>query len=306
MPDFDIEKLQTEFAELSQKLADPKYLQDQKTYQSLSKRYGELKGLLAGSLRVKSAEPHPGLDSKSDVAIIEIRPGAGGEEAALFAENLYRMYVRFAEKKGFQLKLLDSRKTDLGGLKEIIFQISGKDAFQKLQRESGVHRVQRIPETEKSGRIHTSTASIAVLPKARPLDIEVRAEDIKIDTFRASGPGGQNVNKTSSAVRVTHIPTGIVAESQQGRLQQDNKELALTILRARLLKKKTDEEAQKRGELRKQQIGTAERSEKIRTYNFPQDRVTDHRIQKSWGNIKRIMDGDIDQIIDETHSNPAP
>lgn len=306
MPDLDIQKLQTEFEELSQKLSDPKYFEDQKTYESLAKRYGELKGLLARSPHFKSAHPTSALASKNDEAIIEIRPGAGGEESALFAEDLYRMYTRFSEKRGWKIRVLDSRKSDLGGLKEIIFEVSGKDAISELKGESGVHRVQRIPETEKSGRIHTSTVSVAVLPKASPVDVEIRAEDIRVDTFRASGPGGQNVNKTSSAVRVTHVPTGIVAESQEGRLQQENKELAMTILRARLFQKRASEEAQKRGELRKQQIGTAERSEKIRTYNFPQDRITDHRIQKSWGNIRRIMDGEIDPIIEATREILAP
>ncbi len=237
------------------------------------------------------------LASKGDNAILEIRAGAGGGESSLFAQELYRMYSRYAEKTGWKAKILTSHRTELGGIREIILEISGKNSLEKLRNESGVHRVQRIPDTEKSGRIHTSTVSVAVLPKATPLDMEIKPEDMRVDTFRASGPGGQNVNKTSSAVRITHIPSGIVVSSQEGRVQQENRELAMTILRSRLLLMKQEEELKARGDLRKQQIGSGERSEKIRTYNFPQDRVTDHRIGKNWSNIKRIMDGEIDQII---------
>lgn len=286
MPDND---LQTEFAELSRKLSDPQYLGNPEEYPKIAKRYGEVKGLLA---KVGSA------NMQANEVIIEIRAGAGGDEASIFAYELYRMYTRYAERNGWKLKILDSNKTALNGIKEIIFEVAGKNALVKLSNESGVHRVQRIPETEKSGRIHTSTASVAVLPKARPIDVEIKPEDIRIDVFRASGPGGQNVNKTSSAVRITHIATGIAVSSQEGRLQQDNRELAMTILRAKLLQLKQDEAARTRGELRKQQIGSAERSEKIRTYNFPQDRVTDHRIKKSWSNIVKIMNGDIDDLVE--------
>lgn len=238
------------------------------------------------------------LDAKNDEVIMELRSGAGGDEAALFAHQLYRMYTRYAERLGWKTKVLSSHRTEIGGLKEIIFEITGKDAYGRMMHEGGVHRVQRIPDTEKSGRIHTSTVSIAVLPKARPYDIEVKPEDIRVDTYRSSGPGGQNVNKTSSAVRITHVPTGIVAASQEGRLQQENKELAMTILRSKILQRHKEDDASKTGALRKHQIGTAERSEKIRTYNFPQDRVTDHRVKKSWSKIERIIDGQIDEIIE--------
>jgi len=291
MPETDTSSLQTEFDELSRKLADPTYLSNPQEYQRIAKRYGELKSLLAGV----NASP---LEEKSNEAILEIRAGAGGDESSLFAQELYRMYSKYAERVGWKVKVLNSHRTELGGLREIILEISGKDSLAKMKNESGVHRVQRIPETEKSGRIHTSTASVAVLPKAKSTDMEIRPEDIRIDTYRASGPGGQYVNKTSSAVRVTHIPSGLVVSSQEGRLQQENRELAMTILRSRLLQRRKEEEAKARGDMRKQQIGTGERSEKIRTYNFPQDRITDHRIGKNWSNIKHIMDGHIDEIVD--------
>ena len=291
MPETDTANLQAEFDELSRKLADPAYLSNPQEYQRIAKRYGELKGLLS----VNSASPSEG---KKSEAIIEIRAGAGGDESALFAQELYRMYSKYAERAGWKVKVLGSHRTELGGIREIIFEISGKDSMLKMKNESGVHRVQRIPETEKSGRVHTSTASVAVLPKAKSSDMEIRIEDIRVDTYRASGPGGQYVNKTSSAVRITHIPSGLVVSSQEGRLQQENRELAMTILRSRLLQQKQEEEAKTRGDMRKQQIGTGERSEKIRTYNFPQDRVTDHRIGKNWSNIKHIMDGHIDEIVD--------
>lgn len=282
------EDLQKEFNELSQKLSDPEYLSDPDKYQSISRRYGELKGLLKSTQNTGAG---------NNEVIIEIRAGTGGDEAALFAQELYRMYSRYGDRMNWKEKILDSRRTDLHGLKEIIFEFSGKNAYTNMKNESGVHRVQRIPETEKSGRIHTSTASVAVLPKAKPVDVEIRQEDLRIDTYRASGPGGQYVNKTSSAVRITHIPTGMVVSSQQGRLQQENKELALEILRSRILQKREEEEARSKGEMRKEQIGTSERSEKIRTYNFPQDRVTDHRVNKSWHSIERIMNGEIDEIV---------
>ncbi len=290
MPEIDLNNLRQELEELSLKLSDPNYLSNPAEYQRIVKRYGELKKIIRSN-------SSPSLEGKKNDAIIEIRPGAGGDESALFAQQIYRMYARFAEKQGWKIKVLNSQRTNLGGIKEITFEISGANAASEFKHESGVHRVQRIPETEKAGRIHTSTVSVAVLPKANPVDIEIKSEDIRVDTYRSSGPGGQNVNKTSSAVRITHLPSGLIVSSQEGRLQQDNRELAMTILRARLLQKKQDEEAKTRGDLRKQQIGTGDRSEKIRTYNFPQDRVTDHRIKKSWGGIARIMDGDIDAIL---------
>jgi peptide chain release factor 1 len=229
--------------------------------------------------------------------IIEIRAGAGGDEAALFASGLYRMYTRFAEKQGWPVKLLNANQSSLKGFKEVVFQINGKDIYSKLKQEAGVHRVQRIPETEKGGRIHTSTVSVAVLPQIEKKEIEIKPSDIKIDTFRASGPGGQNVNMRSTAVRLTHLPTNIIISSQNERSQAANKENALNILRSKLYLLKTEQELKKLGQERKAQIGTADRSEKIRTYNFPHDRITDHRIKKSWYNLEKILDGNLNPII---------
>ena len=236
-------------------------------------------------------------DAHINEAIIEIRPGVGGEESSLFAQDLMRMYLRYAEKNGYKSVVIDQSRSELKGIKEAIIEISGKNIYALLKHESGVHRVQRIPETEASGRIHTSTASVAVLPKAKIIDMNIRPEDIRVEAFRSSGPGGQNVNKVSTAIRVVHIPSGTAVVSQQGRSQAANRETALTLLRSRLLKEKIDSEEQKRSQARKEQIGTAERSEKIRTYNFPQNRVTDHRIDKSWYNLEKILDGTIDDII---------
>lgn len=229
--------------------------------------------------------------------IMEIRAGAGGEEAALFAADLLRMYSRFAEKQGWTTSLIDSNSTGIGGYKEVIFEIRGEDVYDKLKYEGGVHRVQRIPTTEKSGRVHTSTASIAVLPEASETEIKINPSDLRIDVLRASGPGGQYVNKRESAVRITHLPTGLMVNCQEERTQQANKERALKVLRARLLAKKRTEELAQRGDERREQIGTAARSEKIRTYNFPQNRLTDHRIKKSWHNLDKIIEGDLKPII---------
>jgi len=229
--------------------------------------------------------------------IIEIRAGAGGDEAALFAANLHRMYSRFAEKQGWKTKILDSSSSSLHGFKEIVFQMSGEDVYDKLKQEGGVHRVQRIPDTEKNGRIHTSTATVAVLPQVEQKEIEIKPSDLRIDTYRASGPGGQYVNKTESAIRITHIPTGFAVASQNERSQGANRENAMSILRSRLYAFKMEREMKKLGQERNLQIGTADRSEKIRTYNFPQDRITDHRIKKEWHNIERILDGDLWPVI---------
>jgi len=235
--------------------------------------------------------------SEQSSIIMEIRAGAGGGEAALFAADLFKMYSKYAALQNWKQKTLDSHLTELGGIKQITFEVKGKDVFSKMKYEAGVHRVQRIPETEKSGRIHTSTATVAVLPKPKIAEINIRHDQVKIDYYRASGPGGQNVNKRDTAVRITHMPTGLVITSQTERSQLQNKENALAILSARLLEKKQQEKVSKLGGERKAQIGWAMRAEKIRTYNFPQDRVTDHRIKKKWHNIEDIMNGKLDKMI---------
>jgi len=241
-------------------------------------------------------EKKPSSDYNS--VIMEIRAGAGGDEAALFAGNLSRMYLKYAALQGWKQKTLDSHQTEIGGYKEIVFEIKGKDVYFKMKYEGGVHRVQRIPETEKQGRVHTSTATVAVLPKPKPREINIRADQLRIDVFRSSGAGGQNVQKRETAVRITHLPTGIAVASQTERNQLQNKENAMAILSAKLLEKKEEEEHSKMAGNRKSQIGQAKRAEKIRTYNFPQDRLTDHRIKKSWHNLEEIMEGKIDGMIE--------
>jgi len=237
------------------------------------------------------------IKNKSESVIIEIRAGTGGEEAALFARDLFRMYSRYALSQGWKQKILNSRLAEIGGFKEIVFEISNGDIFSKMKYEGGVHRVQRTPKTEKRGRIHTSTATVAVLLKPKKAEIKIKPESLKINFYRASGPGGQYVNKRETAVRITHLPTGLVATSQTERSQLQNRESAMTILEAKLLEKRGMEESEKLGEKRKSQIKWAKRSEKIRTYNFPQNRVTDHRIKKSWHNLESIMAGELRVII---------
>lgn len=230
-------------------------------------------------------------------AIVEIRAGTGGSEAGLFAADLYRMYTRYAETHGWKMETIEGSPGELGGFKEIIFQLSGTQVFRKLRYESGVHRVQRVPATEAQGRIHTSTATVAVLPEADEVDIVIRPQDLRIEVCRAGGPGGQGVNTTDSAVQILHIPTGKIVRCQDGRSQQKNKEKALQVLRARLLEEKRAEEEQKYSEHRRSQIGTGGREEKIRTYNFPQNRLTDHRIGLTLYNLDRVIEGDLEALI---------
>lgn len=232
-----------------------------------------------------------------DRLIMEIRSGTGGEEASLFVADLFRMYCRYGERNHWKIEVIDSSPTELDGFKEIIFSIKGRDAYLKLQYESGGHRVQRVPKTESQGRIHTSAVTVAVLPEVEEVEVELNPADIRFETFRASGPGGQKVNKTSSAVRLTHIPTGIVVSIQDEKSQHKNRAKAERILRSRIYMKKKEEQEARRGALRKSQIGSGDRSERVRTYNFPQNRVTDHRINLSVYDLENFMMGDLDSIL---------
>lgn len=230
--------------------------------------------------------------------IVEIRGGAGGEEAALFSGVLFRMYSMYAESKRWKTEILNANETELGGYKEISFMISGEGAYSRLKYESGVHRVQRVPETETQGRIHTSTVTVAVLPEAEDVEVEINPADLQIDTFRASGAGGQHINKTESAIRITHIPTGVVVECQDERSQYKNKDKAMKVLKSRLLEAKMQEQNDEMAQKRKSQVGTGDRSERIRTYNYPQGRMTDHRIGLTLYRLEDILNGDIDEVID--------
>jgi len=333
----EIEKLRIKKEKLQKKLADPeifknalklkdasvefsrveKELVGLEKLESLEKELQETEEILKGNdeeIKAMAQEEKNRLEKEKgdilnktakkteelpDNLIMEIRAGAGGAEASLFAREIFEMYRAYAAKKGWKTALLDESKSELEGYKEVIFEIEGEDAYKKMRYESGVHRVQRIPATEKSGRVHTSTASVAVLPKAREVDVEINPQDIKIEFFRSSGPGGQNVNKVETAVRIYHLPTGVVVASQESRSQQKNRERAFSILRSKILDARLQRETQKTATERKKQIGTGDRSEKIRTYNFPQDRLTDHRIKKSWHNLPGIMEGNLDEVIED-------
>ena len=333
-----LEEIERRYMELEESLAKPDVIANQELFQSLAKTYNELgdvvgiyrrykqidkeisdiKSLLddpeLGGMAEEELEKLEGEKEKLEEelriklipkdyrdernVIMEIRAGTGGEEAALFAGDLLRMYLRYVERKGWKAEIMSSNPTDLGGYKEVIVSIQGRGVYSRLKFESGVHRVQRVPVTESGGRIHTSTATVAILPEATDVEVEINPDELKIDTFRAGGHGGQNVNKVESAVRITHIPTGIVVTCQDERSQYQNREKALRILRAHLLEIKERERENEEAQLRKSQVGSGERSEKIRTYNFPQNRVTDHRIGLTLYNLQDVLDGALDELID--------
>ena len=251
---------------------------------------------LMAQLRIQLLPSDPNDDRN---VIVEIRAGTGGEEAALFAAQLFRMYRRYAERHRWQSELISANETGIGGLREVIFEVRGQGAYSRLKYEGGVHRVQRVPETESSGRIHTSTSTVAVLPEADEVEVQIDEKDLRIDVYRSQGPGGQSVNTTDSAVRITHLPTGIVVAIQDEKSQHKNRAKAMSVLRARLLEQEQRKAHEAEAEARRSMVGSGERSEKIRTYNFPQDRVTDHRINVDLHNLPNVLDGDLDRLLDE-------
>jgi len=333
-----LENVEKRYEELNKKIADPEVIANQSEWQKLMKEHADITPIVEKYREYKKAQtaetelkemlndkemhdlaqeelneireklpkieeelklllvPKDPNDDKN--VIMEIRGGAGGEESSLFAGDLYRMYMMYAEKKRWKFEVINLNETELGGIKEVTVNITGKGAYSRLKFESGVHRVQRVPETETSGRIHTSTSTVAVLPEVDDIEIEINPTDLKVDTFRASGAGGQHVNKTESAIRITHMPTGVVVECQTERSQIQNRETAMKMLRSKLYEAELEKQTSEQVSQRRSQVGSGDRSEKIRTYNFPQGRITDHRINLSMYRIEDFLNGDLDEMID--------
>ncbi|MFP4362725.1 MAG: peptide chain release factor 1 [Spirochaetia bacterium] len=298
----EVNEAYLEYKELLKQIEDNEYLIEEESDPELKEmaqteleELREKKGPLEKKIKLLLVPKDP-LDLKN--IIMEIRAGTGGDEAALFASDLYRMYSHYSESKGWKIEIMEENSTEIGGFKEIVFSVSGKNVYENMRYESGVHRVQRVPATESGGRIHTSAVTVAVLPEAEETDIEVKNEELKIDVYRSSGPGGQSVNTTDSAVRITHLPTGLVVTCQDEKSQHKNRAKALRVLRARLYEMEESKKQAERAEARKSQVGSGDRSERIRTYNYPQNRLTDHRINLTIYKLDSILQGDLEEVVD--------